>query len=158
MFVKELYHTALAQILSPLRPGMTTPHVMQCPDGHFRRAVFELGPFIADYPEQVCLAGIVSGWCPKYVLFLHLIELPNIHSADASRIPMNLRQLVNHVFASTRRHLSTRLLRRSFGMSSVSLPGSRSVFSNSYCAYADILMCSGSRSHTTSLVRTSMSS
>ena len=65
VFVKELYHTALAQILSPLRPGMTTPHIMRCPDGHFRRAVFELGPFIADYPEQVCLAGVVSGWCPK---------------------------------------------------------------------------------------------
>lgn len=66
-FVKELYHTALAQILSPLWPGMTTPHVMHCPDGHFCRAVFELGPFIADYPEQVCLASIVSGWCPKSV-------------------------------------------------------------------------------------------
>ena len=65
LFVKQLYHTALAQILMPLRPGMTTPHVMQCPDGHFRRAVFELGPFIADYPEQVCLAGVVYGWCPK---------------------------------------------------------------------------------------------
>ena len=67
LFVKELYHTALAQILSPLLPAMTVPHVMQCPDGHYRRAIFELGPFIADYPEQVCLAGIVSGWCPKSV-------------------------------------------------------------------------------------------
>ncbi len=47
---------------------MSTPHVMQCPDGHFRRAIFQLGPFIADYPEQVCLAGVVSGWCPKYVI------------------------------------------------------------------------------------------
>ena len=65
LFVKQLYHTALAQILMPLRPGMPTPHVMQCPDGHFRRAVFELGPLIADYPEQVCLAGVVYGWCPK---------------------------------------------------------------------------------------------
>ena len=66
-FVKELYHKSLAQILSPLRPGMTDPHVMQCPDGHFRRAVFEFGPLIADYPEQVCLSGVVQGWCPKYV-------------------------------------------------------------------------------------------
>ncbi|KAI0711740.1 hypothetical protein C8Q76DRAFT_769461 [Earliella scabrosa] len=65
VFVKQLYHTALAQILSPLRPAMTNPHVMRCPDGHYRRALFELGPVIADYPEQVCLAGIVSGWCPK---------------------------------------------------------------------------------------------
>ena len=65
IFVKQLYHAALAQILSPLEPGMTTPHVMRCPDGHYRRAVFELGPFVANYPEQVCLAGVVSGWCPK---------------------------------------------------------------------------------------------
>ena len=65
LFVKELYHTSLAQILLPLRPGMTTPHVMKCPDGHYCRAIFELGPFIADYPEQVYLAGIVQGWCPK---------------------------------------------------------------------------------------------
>ena len=64
-FVKELYHKSLAHILSPLRPGMTTPHVMRCPDGHFRRALFELGPVIADYPEQVYLSGVVSGWCPK---------------------------------------------------------------------------------------------
>ena len=64
-FVKELYHKSLAQILSPLRPGMTDPHVMQCPDGHYRRAIFEFGPLIADYPEQVCLSGIVQGWCPK---------------------------------------------------------------------------------------------
>ncbi|TFK84740.1 hypothetical protein K466DRAFT_496044 [Polyporus arcularius HHB13444] len=64
-FVKELYHTSLAQILSPLRPGMTTPHVIQCPDAHYRRAIFELGPVIADYPEQVYLSGVVQGWCPK---------------------------------------------------------------------------------------------
>ncbi len=66
-FVKELYHKAIAQVLSPLRPAMLTPHVLLCPDGHYRRAIFELGPFIADYPEQVCLSGIVQGWCPKYV-------------------------------------------------------------------------------------------
>lgn len=65
LFVKELYHISLAQILLPLCPGMTTPHVMKCPDGHYRPAIFELGPFIADYPEQVYLAGIMQGWCPK---------------------------------------------------------------------------------------------
>ncbi|KIJ63554.1 hypothetical protein HYDPIDRAFT_92089 [Hydnomerulius pinastri MD-312] len=45
--------------------GMTTPRVVQFADGHFRRAVFGLGPYIADYPEQVWLSGIVQGWCPK---------------------------------------------------------------------------------------------
>ncbi|KAJ3475789.1 hypothetical protein NLI96_g11604 [Meripilus lineatus] len=64
-FRKQIYHASLTRILEPLRHGMTTPHVMLCPDGHFRRAIFEVGPFIADYPEQVVLAGIVSRWCPK---------------------------------------------------------------------------------------------
>ncbi|KAF8812067.1 hypothetical protein BYT27DRAFT_7221263 [Phlegmacium glaucopus] len=44
---------------------MTVPEVVRCPDGHFRRAIYSLGPYIADYPEQVWLAGIVQGWCPK---------------------------------------------------------------------------------------------
>lgn len=46
---------------------MESPKVVKCPDGHFRRAIFSLGPYIADYPEQVWLAGTVSDWCPKYV-------------------------------------------------------------------------------------------
>lgn len=43
---------------------MTVPEVARCPDGHFRRVVYGLGPYIADYPEQVLAAGIVQGWCP----------------------------------------------------------------------------------------------
>jgi len=46
---------------------MEKPKVVKCPDGHFRRAIFSLGPYIADYPEQVWLAGTVQDWCPKYV-------------------------------------------------------------------------------------------
>ncbi|KAH9934016.1 uncharacterized protein BXZ73DRAFT_77118 [Epithele typhae] len=64
LFKKKLYHACLAAVLEPLRPGMEAPgHVLRCPDGHFRRAIFQVGPFIADYPEQVYLSGIVSGWC-----------------------------------------------------------------------------------------------
>ncbi|THH12620.1 hypothetical protein EW146_g7529 [Bondarzewia mesenterica] len=44
---------------------MTTPEIVRCPDGHLRRAVYALGPYIADYPEQVMLACVVSGWCPR---------------------------------------------------------------------------------------------
>ncbi|KAH9941016.1 hypothetical protein B0H21DRAFT_870312 [Amylocystis lapponica] len=64
-FRKQLYHASLAKIMSPLEPAMSIPEIARCPDGHFRRVVYELGPFIADYPEQVMLAGIVQGWCPK---------------------------------------------------------------------------------------------
>ncbi|KAG1793243.1 uncharacterized protein HD556DRAFT_1443669 [Suillus plorans] len=52
-------------MLETLKPGMTKPDVVRCPDGHFRRAVYGLGPYIADYPEQALLACIVQNWCPK---------------------------------------------------------------------------------------------
>ncbi|KAJ7763790.1 hypothetical protein B0H16DRAFT_1718433 [Mycena metata] len=64
-FKKQLYHSSLAAVLSSLKPGMTNPVVRRCPDGHFRRAIYDFGPFIADYPEQVMLAGSVQGWCAK---------------------------------------------------------------------------------------------
>ncbi|KAF8870790.1 hypothetical protein CPB84DRAFT_1692758 [Gymnopilus junonius] len=64
-FCRQLYHKCLEFAFVPLRQYMTSPMVLQCPDGHFRRAIFSLGPYIADYPEQVWLATIVSNWCPK---------------------------------------------------------------------------------------------
>ena len=64
-FCRQLYHSCLTNIYSPLRPVMTTPEVVQCPDGHFCRSIFSIGPYIADYPEQVWLACIVNNWCPK---------------------------------------------------------------------------------------------
>ncbi|KAG5636033.1 hypothetical protein H0H81_009333 [Sphagnurus paluster] len=64
-FARQLYHSCLAHIFEPLKAGMTTPEVIKCPDGHFRRAIYSLGPYIADYPEQVWLAGVVQYWCPK---------------------------------------------------------------------------------------------
>lgn len=51
-------------VLGSLREGMTTPEVAQCPDGHFRRIIYGLGPHLADYPEQVLYSLIVQGWCP----------------------------------------------------------------------------------------------
>ncbi|KAI0671174.1 hypothetical protein C8Q78DRAFT_1069813 [Trametes maxima] len=63
-FRRQLFHTSIAAILQPLKSGMTHPEVVQCPDGHFRRAVWAIGPYIADYPEQVLVANIVQGWCP----------------------------------------------------------------------------------------------
>lgn len=66
-FVRQLYHACLAQIFEPLRAGMTTPEVIRCPDGHLRHAFYGIGPYIADYPEQVWLASIVQDWCPKCV-------------------------------------------------------------------------------------------
>lgn len=74
-FRRQLFHTSVSKILSSLKPGMVDPEVVRCPDGHFRRAIFGLGPYIADYPEQALIGNIVQGWCPKYVLLcLHLTK------------------------------------------------------------------------------------
>jgi Plavaka transposase len=64
-FRQQLLHTSLVKMLAPLKPGMTTPEVARCPDGHFRKVIYDLGPYIADYPEQALLACIVQGWCLK---------------------------------------------------------------------------------------------
>ncbi|KIM75529.1 hypothetical protein PILCRDRAFT_13596 [Piloderma croceum F 1598] len=52
-------------MLESLKPGMTIPEVVRCPDGHFQQAVYGLGPYIADYPEQLLLPCVVQDWCPK---------------------------------------------------------------------------------------------
>ncbi|KAI6003078.1 hypothetical protein EDD15DRAFT_2157546 [Pisolithus albus] len=68
-FKKQLFHAAMSRILASLKPGMTIPQVMKCPDRHFRRIIFGLGPYIADYPEQVLLSGIVQNWCGRCIAF-----------------------------------------------------------------------------------------
>ncbi|KAI0245058.1 hypothetical protein BJV78DRAFT_1277562 [Lactifluus subvellereus] len=60
VFCRQMYHACLAHIFQPLKAGMTTPEVV----------VYGLGPYIADYPEQVWLAAIVQGWCPNPTEFL----------------------------------------------------------------------------------------
>ena len=69
-FKRQLFQSSLAAILQPLVPSMNTPEVLRFPDGHFRRVVWALGPYIADYPEQVLVANIVQGWCPAQVSYL----------------------------------------------------------------------------------------
>ena len=64
-FRRKLFHVSLSHILQSLQPGEVTPEVFRCPDGHFRRIIWEIGPYIADYPEQVLLACIVKNWCAR---------------------------------------------------------------------------------------------
>jgi hypothetical protein len=46
---------------------MTKPEVVRFGDGYYRRVIYGVGPYIADYEEQVLLACIVRGWCPRYI-------------------------------------------------------------------------------------------
>ncbi|KAF5314796.1 hypothetical protein D9758_018852 [Tetrapyrgos nigripes] len=64
-FRRQLFHTSLEHVLSHLRPYMTSPRITKCPDGYYRRVIYGLGPYIADYPEQALLACIVQNWCPR---------------------------------------------------------------------------------------------
>lgn len=66
---------------------MTHPEVVRCFDGHYRRVIYSIGPYIADYPEQALVASIVQGWCPRYALFLFIVYLRShvSHSCTADR-------------------------------------------------------------------------
>jgi hypothetical protein len=64
-FHRQLFHSSLSFILQNLKPGMTKPEVVRFGDGHYRRVIYGLGPYIADYEEQVLLACIVRSWCAK---------------------------------------------------------------------------------------------
>ena len=63
-FKRDLIHRSVATILLSLKPFMTTPDIVLCADGYFRRAIYGLGPHISDYPEQISLTWLIYGWCP----------------------------------------------------------------------------------------------
>ncbi|KAG2037780.1 hypothetical protein BDR03DRAFT_933822 [Suillus americanus] len=64
-FKKQLFHSSLSRILRSFKTFMTVPEVVHFGDGHFRRIIYGLGPYIADYLEQVVLSCIISNWCAK---------------------------------------------------------------------------------------------
>jgi Plavaka transposase len=68
-FWRQLFHESLERIFQDLKDAMSHPVSLKCPDGQYRHAIFSLGPYISDYPEQCHLACIVQGWCPKWVTF-----------------------------------------------------------------------------------------
>ncbi|KAL0958413.1 hypothetical protein HGRIS_000554 [Hohenbuehelia grisea] len=80
-FKRQLYHASLAAVFSSVKAAMSKPVVRRCPDGHYRRVIFDFGPISADYPEQVLLAGTVQGWCAKCT------ALPDDLDACASTLP-----------------------------------------------------------------------
>ncbi|KAG1853645.1 hypothetical protein F4604DRAFT_1883373 [Suillus subluteus] len=67
IFRRQLFHSSLSAILSSLKSAMTEYEVVRCGDGHFRRIIYNLGPYIVDYEEQLVLSCIVKHWCPKCI-------------------------------------------------------------------------------------------
>ncbi|KAJ6626686.1 hypothetical protein B0H10DRAFT_1941690 [Mycena sp. CBHHK59/15] len=54
----QLFHSSIRRILQSLKLHMKKLHITQCADGHFRPAIYGLGPYITDYPEQALLTLI----------------------------------------------------------------------------------------------------
>ena len=120
----QLFHSSLATILKPIRSAMETPEVVQCPDGHFRRVIYSLGPYIADYPEQVLLSGIVSGWCPKSVNFYQDVYHTHWY-LDAPRTPRILMETLPPDQESGPSTCAPHLTQNNYGMNTVSFLMSR---------------------------------
>lgn len=44
---------------------MEEAEIVRYGDGYYRRTIYGLGPYIADYPEQCLLGCIVQNWCGR---------------------------------------------------------------------------------------------
>jgi len=66
-FRRRLFHGCLTVINTTIKPYTQRWDLVRCSDHHFRRAIYSLGPHIADYPEQSVAAGTVYGWCVTYI-------------------------------------------------------------------------------------------
>ncbi|OJA18532.1 hypothetical protein AZE42_13121 [Rhizopogon vesiculosus] len=70
----QLFHSSLSKILETLKPAMSRPEVARCADKHYRHVIYGLGPYIADYEEQVVLACIVKDWCAKCLAYPNCLD------------------------------------------------------------------------------------
>lgn len=138
---------------------MTTPDIVLCSDGHYRRVIYGLGPYIADYPEQALLTCVVQGWCPRYVVSaVHPVKLgPDVLSVRCTA-PFN--DLDSG--CGRRSHELTRTLLDAFDLKTLwedyGVIGDIVVRSHSMFALcSSSLPLHGSRSPSDSLVPTSMS-
>ncbi|KAG1857039.1 hypothetical protein DFJ58DRAFT_716023 [Suillus subalutaceus] len=64
-FRRQMFHSSLAKIFESVKLNMTIPDTVRCPDGHYQCIIYGLGPYIANYPEQLMFLGVVQNWCPK---------------------------------------------------------------------------------------------
>ena len=65
--------------------------VIRCSDHHFRRAIYGLGPYIADYPEQTAASGIVYNWCVTFVWSnVRSLARPSTHFVRCDANPNDL--------------------------------------------------------------------
>ncbi|KAF8256689.1 hypothetical protein EI94DRAFT_1774920 [Lactarius quietus] len=101
IFVHQLFHTCLGLIFVPLKPYMTMPRVMKCPDGHFRHIIFGVGPYIAARTDLLiktynsCVLWDDFGVWHNIVPFTCFFPCTDIHELLA---PDLLHQIIKGVF------------------------------------------------------------
>ncbi|KAF8808259.1 hypothetical protein BYT27DRAFT_7232691 [Phlegmacium glaucopus] len=76
-FRRNLFHGSLNKILQTLRPGMETPEVLH-------------------YPEQVLLACVMQGWCPRFADGWDNLD----HAAQAGRRSHHLTEVLFEVLGT----------------------------------------------------------
>jgi len=64
-YCRDVFHTVIQETLRPLVDAMHNGVSIRCSDGVERLCFPVLCQYIADMEEQVVLASIVKGWCPK---------------------------------------------------------------------------------------------
>ncbi|KAG2112213.1 uncharacterized protein F5147DRAFT_744532 [Suillus discolor] len=64
-FCHQMFHSSLAKIFESVKLNMMIPDTVRCPNSHYQCIIYGLGPYIANYPEQLMLSGVVQNWCPK---------------------------------------------------------------------------------------------
>ncbi|KAG1731306.1 hypothetical protein EDD22DRAFT_982578 [Suillus occidentalis] len=111
LFRRQLFHCSLSAILSTLKPVMTKYEVLRCADSHFRHIIFGLGPYIADYEEQLVLSCTVKNWCPKCLA----------HRGDLDG-GSNLPRTQEHTDLLVSEHIDSDTLWHEFGIISVLIP------------------------------------
>ncbi|KAH8918181.1 hypothetical protein BT69DRAFT_1338409 [Atractiella rhizophila] len=63
-FSQQLFHATLQHIFRELAALSNEGMFVQCADGFYRQVYPFLATWIADYPEQALLAGVLRGRCP----------------------------------------------------------------------------------------------
>lgn len=126
-------------MLQPLKPGMTEPVITRCPDGHFRRVIFGLATYIADYPEQALLSCTVQGWCAKFVNIIKNSANTNSElDAQHDRMISTATPMRCYVVVSIQTHSSKTWSWARYGMNTASLVMSWYVSHSSFILISDL--------------------
>jgi len=78
-FKRQLFHSLLTRILSPLHPAMKVPELVLFGDDYYRRVIYALAAYIADYEEQVLLSCILHNWCAKCIAHRENLDEEALH-------------------------------------------------------------------------------